>query len=61
MNEENSKNQIDIKPIRFYCRDCGKEILKGFDLEANRSMSIGWLLDKLVCDDCLDISFLKNL
>ena len=41
------------RPIRFYCRECGKEIYKGIDYEVMGDDSFETVLRSCICSDCI--------
>ena len=44
----------EIRPIRFYCQRCGKELFSGVNLDKQERVTIGaYLNDTYACDDCL--------
>lgn len=46
-----SKNEI--RPIRFYCPECGKELWEMVDYNDIANDTIGQILITLLCSDCL--------
>lgn len=41
------------RPIRFYCRKCGREMWEMADYEECSEMPIWAVLEALICSDCL--------
>ena len=44
---------MDIRPIRFFCIRCGKEIFQLVRLGDIREYTIGEMIDDCECSDCL--------
>lgn len=43
----------DIRPVRFFCSKCGKELWKDISIIGKQSMSITEAERRCICSDCL--------
>ena len=47
------KSKDEIRPIKFYCTECGKEIWEMLEYDDIINDTIGHILNTLICSDCL--------
>ena len=43
----------EARPIRFFCKVCGKEVWVGMNYSLHENDTLGEMLHQLECSDCL--------